>query len=110
MNDQIIKIDLSELVDPPKTDSISGRSFGEGYAEKMKIIEQLDKKSKIHIVIDNSKIKAINDSFWKGFFSKIFEKYKSKEKVMGFFEFETNSFFKEHINKNLTILDSIYNV
>lgn len=110
MEPKIITLELSELVEDKKTDSISGRTFGQGYSEKKKVLEQIIQGNTFKIIIDNDKIKAINDSFWKGFFSSIFEKYKSKEKVLKLFTFEANEFFINHIHKNLTILDAIYNV
>jgi hypothetical protein len=109
METKTINLDLSELVQPGKTDSISGRTFGEGYSDQKQILIKIQSGYTFNIIIDDKKIKAINDSFWKGFFSGIFEKYKSQQKIKSFFSFEMNSFFKEHLEKNLTILDSIYN-
>jgi hypothetical protein len=103
-----IKIELAELVDPPKTDSISGRKFGQDYAVKKSILENIENGKKIILMIDDSKIKAINDSFLKGFFSKIFEAYKSKEKVESVFEIKANEYYKKLIDKNLKILEAIY--
>ncbi|MBA3704575.1 MAG: hypothetical protein H0W84_01330 [Bacteroidetes bacterium] len=105
-----IELDLTELIEEGKTDSISGRTFGQGYAKKVKLLENIDKGLSFKVVIPPSKIKAINDSFIKGFFSNVFEKYKKKEKVKQFFTFETDDFYKSLIEKNLSILDSIYNV
>jgi hypothetical protein len=109
METKIIKLDLSELIEPGITDSISGRTFGEGYAEKKQVLAKIQEGYSFVVIIDDKKIKAINDSFWKGFFSELFKKYKYQEKVKTFFTFESNIFFKEHIEKNLIILDSIYN-
>ena len=77
----MIKIDLSELVKSPETNSISGRSFGEKFAVSKKLLDHVQQNEKILIVIDDSKVKAINDSFIKGFFSQVFEKLKTREKV-----------------------------
>ncbi|MEI7595835.1 MAG: hypothetical protein WCK02_08825 [Bacteroidota bacterium] len=110
MNSKEIELNLTELVSPPKTDSISGRTFGQGYAQKKNIVDEISKGSKFKIVIDDNYIKAINDSFWKGLFSELFRKYKTKERVESFFTFKANEYFKKHIEKNLTILDAIFNV
>lgn len=106
---QVIEINLNELIEVGKTDSISGRSFGQGYAEKIHLIEEINLGKTFKIIIPPNEIKAINDSFLKGFFSIVFEKYKSKPKVKEFFEFETSVAFLSLIDKNLTILDAIYN-
>ena len=103
-----ITLDLSELIEEGKTDSISGRKFGEGYAKKVELIENIRKGNKFTIIISAEKIKAINDSFWKGFFSAAFQELKSKDKVNSYFTFITDDFYKSLINKNLTILDSIF--
>jgi hypothetical protein len=107
--DKHIDLDLSSLLTPEKTDSISGRSYGEGYAKTKKLLDEIESGNKIVIYIPESKIKAINDSFWKGLFSAIVQKYKTKDKVKSFFEFKTDDYFKTSIDKNLTILESIFN-
>jgi hypothetical protein len=110
METKTITLDLSELIEPGRTDSISGRTFGEGYAEKKQILTKIQEGYTFVITVDDSKIKAINDSFWKGFFSGVFSLYKTEKQVRKLFTFKANSFFLDHIEKNLTILDSIYNV
>ena len=100
---------LSTEVIPNITDSISGRRDGEKYASDNKIIELIKEGNIIVIEIPSDKVKAINDSFWKGFFSGIFKIYKSKKEVMKHFKFLADDFYKISIDKNLTILDSIYN-
>lgn len=102
-------IHLSELIVPTKTDSISGRRKGQGYALQKNILESVLKNEKINIVIDETKIKAINDSFIKGFFSGVFEKLRTKENVKSLFTIQANDYFKTLFDKNFTILDSIYN-
>jgi hypothetical protein len=104
-----IELNLTELIEDGKIDSISGRSFGEGYAAKVNLLENVKMGNKIILIIPPDKIKAINDSFWKGFFSGVFKVYKKKEIVKSFFQFETDNFYKSLIEKNLTILDSIFN-
>ncbi len=101
-------LDLSTLVDD-KIDSISGRTFGEGYADKNQVLQKLEAGDTIVLEIDPNKIKAINDSFWKGFFSEIFKKYRTIDEVKKRFRFNTNDFFRSMIEKNLIILDSIVN-
>lgn len=103
-----IILDLAELVDS-KIDSISGRAFGQDYAQSKDVLKEVLKGSQIKMIIDPSKIKAINDSFFKGFFNKIFEELSTKEKVKSYFVFETNQYYKTLIEKNLIILDTIYN-
>jgi len=104
-----IEIKLEELVDPPKTDSISGRRFGQEYAQSKDVINHIGKDKKIILIINDEKVKAINDSFIKGFFSGIFEKYKSKTTVNSFIEIRSNDYFKRLIDKNFILLDAIYN-
>lgn len=110
VDSKIITLNLAELITEAGTDSISGRSFGEGYAIKQKLLENINKGFVYHVVINKEVIKAINDSFWKGFFSGVFEKYKTKDTVKSYFSFDADPAFIKHIDKNLTILDSIYNV
>jgi hypothetical protein len=102
-------IDLTELVNPPKTDSISGREFGIKHAKDKHILEHLDNNEHIVIKIDEKYVKAINDSFIKGFFSKIFEKYKTRENVKRIIEIRSNQNFILLFEKNWTILEAIYN-
>lgn len=91
------------------TDSISGRTFGQGYAKEQLILKKIELGQTFKIII-GPKIETINDSFWKGFFNSIFEKYKTKEKVKSFFEFEGKAYFISEIEKNLDVLDAIYNI
>ena len=60
------KLDLSKLITSPNADTISGRATGERYNEDNKVLEKLSRGETFEIYID-SKISAINDSFWKGF-------------------------------------------
>lgn len=103
------KFNLSTEVIPNLTDSISGRRDGEKYASDNKIIDLIKEGNIIVLEIPSDKVKAINDSFWKGFFSGIFEIYRSKKEVVKHFKFVADNFYKNSIDKNLTILDSIYN-
>lgn len=103
-----LKLDLIDLIEVGKTDSISGRTLGEKYAKKVHLADHIKSGNNVEIVIP-SLIKAINDSFWKGFFSDLFKVYKSKEKIKSYFTFTTDDYYKSVIDKNLTILDSIYN-
>lgn len=103
-------INLSELIDSAKVDSISGRSLGEGFAEKHLVLTRLKEGYKFVLIIDSQQIKAINDSFIKGFFSKVFEYLKSAEKVKESFTLDANDYFIRLFDKNYKILDAIYNV
>jgi hypothetical protein len=90
------------------TDSISGRKYGQGYAKEQKILKRMEAGQTFKIII-GPKIETINDSFWKGFFNSIYETYKTKEKVKTYFEFEGTEYFLNEIDKNLDVLDAIYN-
>lgn len=102
-----IVLNLDTLINPEKEDSISGRTFGQGYSEKENILEKLEKGYTFKIIISD-KIKFVNDSFWKGFFNQIFKKYRSKEKVLELFCFEAKDPFVECIMENLDVLEAIY--
>jgi len=102
-------IHLSKLITSTEIDSISGRKFGQDFAETEGVLKLLENGFIIKIIIDDTKVKAINDSFWKGFLSKVFERLKSKSEVNKLLEFDCNSSFKKQIDKNFEILDSIYN-
>jgi hypothetical protein len=106
---QEYKIDLTELVNPPHTDSISGREFGEQHALDTNILTHISQNEKIIIFIDNTYVKAINDSFIKGFFSKIFEKYHKSEVIRSFVEIRANENFIKLFEKNWEILEAINN-
>lgn len=102
-------IDLTVLVNPPKTDSISGREFGEQHARDTKILEHLEGNEKIVILIDSKYVKAINDSFIKGFFSKLFEKYHHTQEIKKRVELRSSDNFKRLFEKNWAILEAINN-
>lgn len=100
-------VNLNKLVDPQKTDSISGRSYGEGYAKQIGIVQHLLNNDHIVVEIDPRQVKAINDSFIKGFFSSVFDLLKSKRKVQERFEIKGGDYYKRLFEKNWSILDSI---
>lgn len=102
--------DLASLVTPPNTNSISGRDLGTDYAKKVNLLEDISQGIEIEFVIDDQKIKAINDSFIKGLFSKVFEEHKTVEKVQKIVTINGNNHFKQLFLKNWTILENIYNV
>lgn len=102
-------IDLTILVKPPHTDSISGRDFGKQHAIDTSILSHLQKNEVILLKIDSNKIKAINDSFIKGFFSDVFGK-KNLAFIKEHVKFDTsNENFVKLFEKNWEILDSICN-
>ena len=103
-------IDLSKLVDEKYTDSISGRSFGEQFAKNEKILQKLESGEQIILKIDSNIVKAINDSFIKGFFSAIFEKKYTYQKLKNQIKFDTDNLnFVSLFEKNWLILDRICN-
>jgi len=105
-----IDINLNTLVDPPHTDSISGRGFGEEYAKTIELLQKIESNNKINFIIDSQYVKAINDSFIKGLFSKIFQKYKTIEEVKKHIQITGSDYFKRLFEKNWLILQEIYNV
>lgn len=107
MNDYLI--DLTILVNPPNTDSISGREFGEQHARDTEVLKHIDAGDKIILKIDQTYVKAINDSFIKGFFSKIFEKYHTVDQIKKFVELRANENFQRLFEKNWLILEAINN-
>ena len=100
-------VNLNKLVEPQKTDSISGRSYGEGFARQINIVQHLLDNDHIVVEIDPKQVKAINDSFIKGFFSSVFDLLKSKRKVQERFEIKGGDYYKRLFEKNWSILDSI---
>jgi len=102
-------IDFTKLVNPPNTDSISGREFGEQHAKDTEVLNHIQNDEKIVILIDPTFVKAINDSFIKGFFSKIFEKYHTVQVVKKFVELNVNENFQRLFEKNWSILEAINN-
>lgn len=105
---KLVEINLNNLVNPGKTDWISGRAFGENEAVNNKLLELIKEDIQIVLVIDKNIVKAINDSFIKGFFSAVFKELKSKEKVKSFFKIEADPYFVQLFEKNWTILDALY--
>jgi hypothetical protein len=103
------EIELADFVDYPHTDWISGREFGEDKAKKIGLLNWVKSREKVIIHINDEKVKAINDSFIKGFFSAIFKEVKSKEQVNKLFTIEANPYFARLFEKNFKILDAIYN-
>jgi hypothetical protein len=104
---KILKLNLDELLTSKEDDSISGRKTGQAYLKDKKVITSLEDGYKIEIIIDE-RINAINDSFWKGFFSGVMEKYKSKEEIMKHFQIIGDEYFIDSVDKNLMILESIF--
>ncbi len=102
-------IELSELVNPPHTDLISGRDDGELFAKKKAVLKHIKDKEKIVLIINETIIKGINDSFIKGFFKDIFEKYRSYAIIKDFIEIRASVNFKSQFEKNFKLLENIYN-
>ena len=101
-------IDLNALLTSPEVDSISGREFGSTFAERQDLLTHVRNHDKIVLLIDENKVKAINDSFIKGFFKGVFELLKSKRNVQAQFEIKSNDYYKRLFDKNWTILEAIY--
>jgi|JI10StandDraft_1071094.scaffolds.fasta_scaffold557315_3 hypothetical protein len=102
----LVELKLEELISK-NIDSISGRTTGQNYAQDKKIMDSID--STKYVIIISPKIKAINDSFIKGFFSEVFKKYRTKEKVQEKFTVQGEAYFVDLFNKNFSILESISN-
>jgi len=102
-----INVDLTKLVSS-KVDLISGRSFGESEAEKNAVLAHVKNHDKIVIKVDDQYVKAINDSFIKGFFSKVFSELKTKDKVKELFEIQANDYFIRLFDKNWTVMEALY--
>lgn len=103
-------INLTDLVNPPKTDSISGREFGEQHAIDVNLSEHFESDDKIIIIIDSEYVKAINDSFIKGFFSSLFNRHITLSQIREHIEVKASENFKRLFEKNWMILDAINNV
>jgi hypothetical protein len=103
-----ITVNLTDLVSA-KVDLISGRSFGESEAEKNLVLDHIKNQDKMVILVNDQYVKAINDSFIKGFFSKVFSELKTKEKVKEYFEIRANDYFIRLFDKNWTVLEALYN-
>ena len=101
-------IDLTKLVKPPLTDSISGRDEGEVFARDERVLEHVAQGEHIILRIDEQFVRAINGSFILGFFNKVFERLHSKRLVKEQFEIEGVEFYQRLFEKNWDILDSIY--
>lgn len=89
-------------------DSISGRAFGVQYCNKIKLISLLEEGNVVKFII-GEKVKAINDSFIKGLFSSVFEKYKNINKVETIVIIESKPFYQDLFKKNWIILEAINN-
>ena len=103
-------INLSDLVNYPKTDSISGRAFGEEFANKIQLLKEIEEGNTFLIKIDSNIIKAINDSFIKGLFSSLFKKEKKIEIIKKKIKIEADDYYLNLFEKNWFILQQIYNV
>lgn len=101
---------LNTLVKPPFTDSISGRDLGIAYSQQIGLLEAMDKGEKIEFIIDDTFVKAINDSFVKGLFSAVFEKYKTVTIIQQEITIVASDHFKRLFAKNWRILENIYHV
>ena len=102
------RLELKEIITSPDSDTISGRATGEQYYKKCKVSEILDRNENIVIVIDDNIVKAINDSFWKGFFKPIIFRYKTLKEFNKHVIIEANDFYRKSIEKNIHILEAIY--
>lgn len=106
----MIQHNLNKLVNPPNTNSISGRDLGIGYAKQINLIKDLQSGCQVEFIIEDEYVKAINDSFVKGLFSEVFEKYKTVANVQNAITITANDHFKKLFLKNWRILENIYNV
>ena len=102
-------IDLTTLIKPGLTDSISGRSFGEEFAKKIKLTELIKENYFVEFFIDASSVKAINDSFIKGLFSSLFENF-DYEKIHKSIKINASDYYQSLFEKNLKILQALSNV
>jgi hypothetical protein len=100
---------ISDLLQKGKTDQISGRSFGNDYSTKIRLMDLIDSNTHVKFII-NDEVKAINDSFIKGLFSEVFKKYKDLNKIQSLISIESNDFFRSLFDKNWQVLQAIYNV
>jgi hypothetical protein len=108
--EELVLVDLSELTKNKDIDSVSGRKEGNLFAENLSVLSKMKANAKIKLVVDPDKVKTVNDSFWKGFFSAIMDHYKSTSEVEKRVEIEGNDFIKKNVHENLLILEAIFNV
>jgi hypothetical protein len=102
-----MEINLEQFINGGKT--ISGREHGIKCSNDVGLLSYVDNNEKVEIVIDPTKIEAINDSFIKGFFNPVFQKYKSKSLVKNFITIKSDGYFIGLIDKNFTILEAMSN-
>lgn len=102
-----IFIELSLALGATGRDNISGRKEGEIFGAEQKLLELALMGNKIILRIDDSRIKAINDSFIKGVFSPIFAVLKTRSEVAKYFEVEGNDYYKRLFSKNWMILEAV---
>lgn len=98
---------LADLVQPGYSDSISGRDTGIAYENRIHLLDTLQKGDNVEIVIDGNYVKAINDSFIKGLFSKVFESYKTADAVKRQVKIVADDYFVRLFEKNWYILQSL---
>lgn len=101
----LVEIKLEELISSD-LDSISGRKTGEDYAIKINLLKKVQDGNDFKIII-STKIKAINDSFIKGFFSKVFQELQGKVNIQEKFSIDGDKYFVDLFKRNFKILDSI---
>lgn len=100
-------IDFKDLIKDGLTNVISGRKLGEQFAKDTKIVERLRVGVNYTIIIDAEKIKAINDSFLKGFYGEIYKELKSKDIINLRVKLDTDKYYKSLIDKCLIVIESI---
>lgn len=105
----IKQIDLSISIDNNITDYLSGKNVGLQYLNYNRVLNLIKHGHTIEIIIDDSKISAINDSFIKGFFTPIFEYLKTKTEVDKVISIKSNNYYKDLFDKNMIILEVIQN-
>lgn len=104
------RVELAVLVRPGVSDSISGRDTGMAFDKRIDLLESLEKGDNVEIVIDSKLVKAINDSFIKGLFSRVFARYRSIDQVRKRVKIIADDYYVKLFEKNWAILQAINNV
>lgn len=100
-------IDLNVLTKSLGKDYLSGRELGKSLAIEGNIALLAAAGDTFVIFIDDTCVKAINDSFIKGFFEGIFKILRTRNNVGATFKLEASDYYKRLFSKNWLILEAL---
>ena len=106
---EVTHIDLNMLAEALGQDYISGREIGRIFAVEQNLVKLAKNGGNFVIHIDDSRVRAINDSFIKGMFDVVCYELKHTKEVAARFKINGNDHYKRLFYKNWLIVNAVHN-